>query len=138
MKKRFINDFRSFLFFVLVMLFFISLLIIESITTDYQITGVKDFFIYYGVFGGFTLLSCVGLFMSLEIITVSEDKITSQKLWKRTQIYYSEIQSIETTDKRGIGAGGIEPVWKIMSSDKTIYLIRTKRREKIIELIKGS
>ena len=77
------------------------------------------------------------MLMFFELIMVYDNKVVSIKVFKRVEIYYSDIVSISEINKDGMGAGGIAPVWEIKSiEEKAIYFVRSKRRKKIIELIK--
>ena len=135
MKKRFINDFRAFILFACIIIFFVVLLIFDSINNKYLINNFQDFVVYYGVFSIFIILSFIGLALSLEIIVFSKDQIIYLKLFKCIQIPYCAIECIRKIDKKGVGAGGIEPVWEIVSSGTKIHIVRTAQREKIIEQI---
>ena len=135
MKKKILNDIRSLILITIIITVLAVLLMLSLIST----TDLGDIVIFISVYGGFLIASITWLLLTFEIIFFSDDRIVSIKLFRRIEIFYSEISNINAIDKRGIGAGGIESVWQIQTyCPKTIYVIKSRKREKIIEEIKNS
>ena len=89
------------------------------------------------VFGGFLLLTLFCLLWCTEIISIHDDKIVSKKVWKRKEILYADIVSMEEAYDRGAYATGIETGWKITdSSDQYIFVVAARGRKKDIDFIK--
>ena len=132
MNKKVVNDIRSLLLFVPMIAFFVILLVLSLTNTD----NSNNILIFIVVFGGGGLLSVVCLALTFEVIHFYQDRLISIKLFRHVEIIYSEISTINRTNKIGIGGAGIEPVWEIKTHcEQTVYLIRTKKREKIIKEI---
>ena len=118
----------SLLLFAFVITSFAILLVLSLTNTD----NFSNIIIFITVFGGFLILSVVCFFLTLEVIFFYEDRLISIKLFRRVEIFYSEISTINKTHKRGMGGGGIEPVWEIKTHyEKAVYLIRTKKERKL-------
>ena len=129
----FINAVRCTVLYLILGFLYIPLIVFCVMGTDGYST-----FICMAVFGGFLMLLIVGFLISFELIFFNRDRIVSIKAFRRIQIFYTEISNINAT-KKEMGTEIIEDVWEIQTdSEKTIYLIRSKKRDKIMEEIKNS
>ena len=133
LKRRFINDIKTFIVLILTTMGFIFFMVLSLINLDDKFSIIVSIC----VFGGFLLLMLFCLLWCTEIIIIHDDKIVSKKVWKRKEILYADIVSLEEADDRGAYATGMETGWKITdSSDQYIFVVDTWGRKKDIGFIK--
>ena len=125
-----LNDWRLTIAFTICSIGFMLFWTFGAFSID-NTTGV---IVYSWVLGILSLFSLISTALSIEIISFDGCKVVSKRIYKRVQIPYSEIDAITEMHKHGMGGGGGEDVWEIHSrTGKSIYLIRSPRRKKLLE-----
>ena len=133
MKRRFINDIKTFIILILLVMAFFSCMVWSLTAADDKFSIIA----FICVFGGFLLLTLFCLLCCTEIIIIYDDKIVSKKVWNRKEILYADIVSMEEAYDMGAYATGMETGWKITdSSDQYIFLVSARGRKKDVDFIK--
>ena len=134
MNKKFLNDVKVLILFIPGVIFITFCLIASLMSAD----ETAQYIISSVVWGGFDIFIIVSYFLLFfDIISVYDNRVVSRKIFKRSEIFYNKIKSIQEMDKLGLGGGGVEAVWEITDlTGNTIYIIRSKKRKNVIDFIK--
>ena len=134
MNKKFLNDVKVLILFIPGVVFITFCLIASLMSAD----ETAQYIISSVVWGGFDIFIIVSYFLLFfDIISVYDNRVVSRKIFKRSEIFYNKIKSIQEMDKLGLGGGGVEAVWEITDlTGNTIYIIRSKKRKNVIDFIK--
>ena len=133
MKKVILNDVRTPILIALCDIVCAFLLILGVKTTTDTLTLICLF----TMFGTPIILNFVGFLLTFELIYFYEDKMVYLKLFRRTEMLYTQIVCIKETKTRGLTCANIADTWEITDNNqKTICIIREKPRRKIINQIK--
>jgi len=133
MKKRFINDFYTFIALTISCVWWFAFWIIYNISISDKLLPTHSVVIGNLVFGVFFVGSLLTLLFTTEIIMFEEDRILCRKIFKSVEMTCAQVVDIQET-KRTILDNATAPALKITDdSGKSICMVLTKRRKKYLD-----
>ena len=133
MKKTILNSYVEIIVVGICESFFVFALILSFISTPL----IKNRIIYASVWGVFIIMGLMLLLHCFEMLIINENTITSIKAFRKTRIIIKEIDNVQEKEvKLNCFCGEFGMAWEIVDSkSNVIYIVKKKRRQKIIDYI---